>query len=166
MTERENWYAARTSYGREVGIKRRLETLGVEHFIPTERRKDYRGHMKEHPLINNMVFIRATKQKACSLKTEDYLPVNYLFDYAAHAMLTVPDKQMDDFRRVFEAGIREGGLIDTPLSLGEKVRITKGPLKGVEGNVLELQGRLYVVVGLCGCIFARARVPRAYLVKC
>ena len=35
--------------------------------------------------------------------------------------------------------------------------------RGDRLEVLELQGRLYVVVGLCGCIFARARVPRAYL---
>ena len=163
MEGTRNWYAARTSYGQELGIRDRLARGGMEYFIPTEKRKNYRGHMKEHALIHNLVFIRATKQEACLLKTRDGLPVRYLFDYASHSMLTVPDKQMEDFRRVLEESISEGGLVDQPLQLGERVRVTRGALKGVEGNVLELQGRLYVVVGLCGCIFARARVPRAYL---
>jgi len=161
--ETKNWYAARTTYGREVGVRDRLASKGVEHFIPTERRRNYRGQMREHAIINNLVFIRATKQEACQLRTVYGLPLNYLFDYASHSMMTVPDKQMDDFRRVLEAGIEEGGLVDQPLALGERVRVVKGALKGVEGCVLELQGKLYVVVALCACVFARARVPRAYL---
>jgi len=55
--------------------------------------------------------------------------------------------------------------VDQPLSVGERVRVTRGALKGVEGRVLELQGRTYVVVGLINCLYARARVPRAWLEK-
>ena len=53
--------------------------------------------------------------------------------------------------------------MDRPLALGDRVRVTKGPLRGVEGHVLEFQGRLYVVVGLMECLFAKARVPRSWL---
>lgn len=163
--ENKCWYAARVNHGQEVGIKSRLSEMGVEHFIPTEKRRNYRGKMVDHPLINCMVFIYATKADACSLRTDWRLPVNYLFDYVKHTMLSVPDKQMDDFRRVLEASIQEGGLVDRPLSLGEMVRITRGPLKGVEGHVLELQGKLYMVVGLMDVVYARAKVPRAWLEK-
>ena len=158
-----SWYAARTRYGQELGLKARLSAMGVEHFIPVEKVRDSRGKMREKAVINNLVFIRSTKQKACEIKACDRLPLNYIFDYARHTMMQVPDKQMDDFMRVFEAAISEGGLMDVPLSLGERVRVTCGPLKGVEGNVLELHGRLYVVVGLCLLVFARAKVPRAWL---
>ncbi len=161
----QSWFAARTRYGQELGIRDRLERLGVEHFIPSEKRRNYRGKWKEHPLINNLVFIHTDKKTACELKTFEGLPVNYLFDYVEHTMLTVPDKQMEDFKKVLEASLEEGGLVDQPVQIGEKVRITDGPLRGVEGNVLELQGRLYVIVGLCGMVYAKARVPRAWLEK-
>ena len=161
----KSWYAARVSPGQEIGIRNRLSGMGVEHFIPTERRVNYRGKEKEHPVISCLVFIRAGKSEACSLRTDWRMPLNYLFDYTSHTMLTVPDKQMDDFRRVLEAGIREGGLVDRPLSVGDRVRVTRGPLKGVEGNVLELSGKLYVVVGLMSLLYARAKVPRAWLEK-
>ena len=160
-----HWYAARTRFGQEVGVKERLQKLDVECYIPTEKKKNYRGHMKDHPVIPCMVFIKATRAKACALKTEEYLPVNYIFDYVSHTMLTVPDKQMEDFRRVLESSLEEGGLMDQPLALGDRVRVTKGALKDVEGNVLELMGKIYVVVGICGLVYAKAKIPRAWLEK-
>ena len=161
----QSWYAARTRYGQEIGIRDRLAKEGIEYFIPTERKRNYRGKEVEHPLFNNLVFLRTTKKRACELKVYDALPLNYVFDYVHHVMLTVPDKEMEDFRRVLESSIQEGGLVDRPLALGDRVRVTRGPLKGVEGNVLEFQGKLYVVVGLMESIFAKARIPRAWLAK-
>ena len=158
-----NWYAARTCYGQEINVRDRLAAAGVEYFIPTETRRNSRGKNKEHPIIHCLIFIRTTKQEACDLKSLDFLPVKYLFDYVRHTMLTVPDKQMDDFRRVLEASVTEGGLVDQPLALGDRIRVTRGPLRGVEGHVLELSGKLYVVVGICGMAYAKARIPRAWL---
>ena len=48
---------------------------------------------------------------------------------------------------------------------GDPVEVTDGPLRGVEGQVLEEAGRLYVVVGLAGCLFARSLVPKAWLIR-
>ena len=72
-------------------------------------------------------------------------------------------KQMEDFRRVFDFSMDEGGLLETDLAPGEAVRVVRGTLAGVEGNVMEIQGKTYVVVGLPGSVFARARIPRAWL---
>jgi len=66
---------------------------------------------------------------------------------------------------VFEYAIDQGGLVDQPLELGDRVRVTEGALRGVEGYVLELLGKTYVVVGLLGALWARAQVPRAWLEK-
>ena len=160
------WWVARTRHGREIGVKNRLSELGVECFIPTRRRKATRGHgTVEQPLINSLVFLKATRQEALDLIHLKGVQADYLFDCATHQLMVVPEKQMNDFQRVLDASVEEGGLVDAPLQVGEWVRVTRGALKGVEGRVLELQGKLYVVVGLLNCIFARARVPRAWLEK-
>ena len=160
------WFAARTRHGQEIGVRNRLSSLGVEHFIPTETGRSTRGNRKiERPLINSMVFLRTTKNEACALANERALPVKYMFDCATRSMLVVPDKQMEDFRRVLDFSIENGGLEEVPLCLGDKVRVTKGVLAGVEGYVVEFQGKTYVVVSLCDCVFAKALVPRAWLEK-
>lgn len=160
------WFVAKTRHGAELGVRNRLTQLGVESFVPTRTRRSSRGKgMVEEPLLTSFVFLHATKIDALNLVHLYGVKASLVNDCTTHKLMFVSDKCMDDFRRVLEASIEEGGLVDKPLTVGERVRITEGVLKGVEGNVLEIQGRLYVVVGLLNCLFARARVPRAWLEK-
>ena len=166
--ERQNayWYVAKTRHGAELGVRNRLCALGVESFVPTRMRRSARGKgLVEEPLLMNFVFIHTTRSNALDLIHFQGVKADYLFDCATRQLMTVPDKQMEDFQRVLDASLEEGGLMDVPLELGQWVRVVKGPLRGVEGTVLELQGRFYVVVSLMNCLYARARVPRAWLEK-
>ena len=149
------WYAARTRYGQELKIRERLVREGVEHFIPV--RTDGR------PAVTNLVFLKATKVEALELANTGVIPVKYIVDCATRTLLVVPDKQMEDFRRVFDLSLTQGGLVDEGLSLGDRVRVTRGVLKGVEGHVTEFHGRYYVVVSLLDSLFAKARIPRSWL---
>ena len=158
-----SWYAARTRYGQELKVRDRLMREGVEHFIPTVPAD---GPRKEKAAITNLVFLRATKQDALGLANTGVLPVKYIVDCATRTLLVVPDKQMEDFRRVLDLSLEEGGLMDRPLSLGDRVKVVKGPLKGVEGHVAEFKGKYYVVVSLLGSLFARTQVPRSWLALC
>ena len=156
------WWAARTRYGQELKVRDRLRAEGVEHFIPTVPSD---GPRKEKAAVSNLVFLRATKTEALELANTGVIPVKYIVDCATRTLLVVPDKQMEDFRRVLDLSLEEGGLMDCPLSLGDRVKVIKGPLKGVEGHVIEFQGRYYVVVSLLESLFAKARVPRSWLEK-
>lgn len=158
-----SWFVARTHHGSELGVRDRLESFGVEHFIPSRKSRGWRGRMVEKPVINCLIFIRATQAEALDLIHSRGVRADYLFDCTTRRLMVVSDKDMDDFRRVLDLSVDEGGLIDRPLELGELVRVAKGPLQGVEGRILELQGHNYVVVSLLGSLFARASVPRAWL---
>ena len=158
------WFAARTRCGAELTVAGRLEKLGVESFLPTVKHSHTRGRSTyERALIPSLVFLRTTKERACELANREAVPVKYLIDPATRTLMVVPDKQMDDFRRVLDLSTDEGGLIDRPLELGDRVRVVKGVLAGVEGFVLEFRGRTYVVVRLLDSWFAKASVPRAWL---
>ena len=154
------WFAARTRCGQELKVRDRLAAEGVEHFVPTVPSN---GPRKERAAVNGLVFLRATKTEALELANTGVIPVKYIVDCATRTLLVVPDKQLEDFRRVLDLGLEEGGLVNRPLELGDRVRVTKGPLRGVEGHVVEFHGKLYVVVNLLECLFARARVPRSWL---
>ena len=149
------WFAARTRYGQELGIRDRLVRDGVEHFIPTVQvRKSHGKGLRERPAVTNLVFIKATKAEACALANEKGLPVRYIVDCAT---------QMEDFMRVLD--LSTDGPQTEPLALGDRVRVVKGPLKGVEGHVFEFRGRIYVVVELMTCLFAKTQVPKTWLEK-
>ena len=160
------WYAARTRFGQELKVRDRLVREGIEHFVPlAPGGRSERTGRKGKPVIPCLVFLRTSKAEALELANGKRVPLRYIVDCATHTLLVVPDKQMEDFRRVLDLDTAQGGLMDEPLAVGERVRVVQGALRGAEGHVLELLGRTYVVVGLLGCIWAKAQVPRAYLEK-
>ena len=159
------WYVARTRYfHKEIQMRDVLTEMGIENFVPTVKRKRTRGKgMAERAAAPNLVFVRTDRLSALGLITERHLPMEWMQDCATRAMMVVPDKEMEDFRRVFDLSTDRGGLLGQPLHLGDRVRITRGALRGVEGFVLELMGKTYVAVGLAGTVWAKAQVPRAWL---
>lgn len=164
--QQKHWYVGRTRYFRkEIQMRDLLTEMGVENFVPTLKSRRTRGKgMAEKAAAPNLVFVRTDKVSACALITERHLPMEWMQDCATHSMLQVPDKQMEDFQRVFSvATLEEGGILTEAFAPGDAVQVTEGPLRGVEGNIVEDAGKIYVVVGLAGSVFARAMVPKAWL---
>ena len=156
------WYVLRMTHGRELRVRDRLLALGVEHFIPTQKTRGARGRAVEKPLVNCLGFVRASKTDALDLIHFRGVQADYMLDHATHRLMVVPDREMDDFRRVFDLSL-EDVTTERPLSLGESVIVTKGPLTGVHGRVVGEAGKWYVVVELLGMLYASARVPKSWL---
>ena len=169
MDEKLCWFASRTRYGQELSIGRKLAERGVEHFIPTKIttvERNGRRRKVEKPLINNLVFLRATKPVALELANAWGIPLHYIIDRSTSTLLVIPDKQMDDFVRVLGEEEEEvTGLAGQPVAAGDRIRVFRGKLKGVEGQVLEAGNKTYIVVSLCGLLQAKARVPRTAFEK-
>lgn len=168
MEEAERWFASRTRFGQEISIKRKLTDLGIQSFIPTRIASVTRRGKEtdvERPVINNLVFLRSTKSRACSLANEYGIPLHYFIDRVSGSLLIVPDKQMDDFIRVLESS-EKSNLLEQTVAVGDRVKVIKGELRGVEGNVLETdEGKTFIVVSLIGLLQAKARIPREALAK-
>ena len=156
------WYVLRMTHGRELRVRDRLLALGVEHFIPTQKTRGARGRPVEKPLVNCLGFVRATKTDALDLIHFRGVQADYMLDHATHRLMVVPDREMDEFRRVFDLSL-EDVTTERPLALGESVIVTKGPLTGVHGRVVGEAGKWYVVVELLGMLYASARVPKSWL---
>ena len=70
-------------------------------------------------------------------------------------MITVPNKQMEDFIRVsnlpaeelIPLGIREGESLT-----GQRVKVIDGPLVGIEGFIKRIEGNKRVVVTIDGML--------------
>ena len=156
------WYVLRITHGRELRVRDRLLVLGVEHFIPTQKTRGARGRTVEKPLVNCLGFVRATQKDALDLIHFRGVQADYMLDHATHRLMVVPDREMDDFRRVFDLSL-EDITTERPIALGSCVKVIKGPLTGVQGRVLGEAGKWYVAVEILGMLYARARVPKSWL---
>ncbi len=160
------WFVAKTRvFRQELKIRDWALEHGIEVFVPLfqSQHKALKTKETETPVLATYIFLRTTKKTACALVADIGLPMRYLIDSATHRMMVVPDKEMEDFQRVFDLSTSQGGLLDRPVQVGDRVQVTRGTLKGVEGHVVELRGKTYVAVSLAGTIWTKAQVPRAWL---
>ena len=172
------WFALRTTYGREVKAYRYLTSQGLQAFCPTIKRMKLIGgkrHETEESRIPNIFFAYGTFDEVSSF-VYDNINLPYLRFYYSHhrtgsrierTPVIVPDHQMQDLMRVCNADssntIIQAGNIEK-FTTGQLVRITSGPFSGITGRVAKYKGQQRVAVIVEGIVTAcTAYVPSAFL---
>ena len=154
-----------------------LTNLGITNYVASqwEVRTWSNGRKKrvERIVLPARVFIKTTEEER--LRTVVNLPFIYRFvadrarkkdQYSCAPAAIVPDKEMDEFRRML-------GQEDYPVileeshinySAGDKVRVIAGKLAGMEGTVVQTGGdkrRLYIYFSILGNAFVE--IDKNYL---
>ena len=125
-TDKLNWYAAYNRVNQELVIKKKLDELGVENYLPQEER------VRETPLgrkkirvilIHGLIFIRTEKETSFSLLKDHLLNIDYLKDREGRCSLIIPDKQMEDFMFLLDFSPESIELVNKNLKHGDRVRV-------------------------------------------
>ncbi len=144
------WYACYTRARHEKQVEKLLQQRGIDSYLPTLRRerqwKDRRKQV-EFPLFPSYVFGRFTLGQIHDVLTTPGVSTivrtrGYPTPIREHELENV---------RLFAQALERTGLEPAPRPLpreGDRVRVTDGPFRGVEGLVLETRGRKRVLVGL------------------
>ena len=160
----EAWYAMRVTYGRELKIQAAMNGK-FETFIPKCYKTVERFGKRHYELtscISNLLFIYGTRnqieeerQKQAEIKNDKkWHLLNFIMNHE-NKMITVPNKQMEDFIRIsnlpveeiIPLDIREGESLT-----GQRVKVIDGPLVGIEGFIKRIEGNKRVVVTIDGIL--------------
>lgn len=160
----EAWYAMRVTYGRELKIQAAMNGK-FETFIPKCYKTVERFGKRHYELtscISNLLFVYGTKnqieeerQKQAEIKNDKkWHLLNFIMNHE-NKMITVSNKQMEDFIRVsnlpaeelIPLDIREGESLT-----GQRVKVIDGPLVGIEGFIKRIEGNKRVVVTIDGML--------------
>ena len=176
------WFPMRVTYQREMKVKAELDRLGIENFVPmrykvVERQNDGDTELRRVlvPAINNLIFVRSTQERVSELKrTNDVLePLRYMMDRTAsqeHAIMTVADREMENFMRVASRTDDSVMFLDNETVVGKegkRVEIMGGAFEGVTGVIRRVKRCKRVVVEIEGLAsVAIAWVPVTLLKEC
>ena len=137
------WCAVYTRHQHEKSIGEMLQAKGFEVFLPlyesTRRWKD-RQKILSLPLFPCYVFVRGAHERRLPVLTT---PGVHMIISRGERVATVPDEEIEAIRRTVE-----GPFSVEPhpfLRCGERVRVIRGSLEGVEG-VLTRKKNLYRLV--------------------
>lgn len=170
------WFPMRVTYQREIKVKAELDRLGIENFVPmTYKMVDADTDnpcRKLVPAIRNLIFVRSTQERISHLKSSNEMlePLRYMIDNTAeeaHTIMTLPDRQMQNFMRVASKSDDSVMFLDDESVVGKegkRVEIIGGAFEGVTGVIRRVKRCKRVVVEIEGVAsVAIAFVPAGLL---
>ena len=138
FTDRDlNWYAVYTRSRHEKMVNQALQEREIETFLPLQdllsQWKDRRKWVQK-PLFPGYLFVRTHRSDLYQVTVTR--GVSYIVGNGwARSPLPVPDEQVQAIRRMVE---QEYPVMQWPLlRKGTRVRVTAGPLAGVETYIVE-----------------------------
>jgi transcription antitermination factor NusG len=140
------WYAVHTRSRHEKQVDLFLSERGVETFLPLvhtlSRRRDRKKYV-DIPLFPGYLFVFTEKERLL-FDVKYTRGVTRIIGTDLDAPTPIPDKQILDIKSIMETEVR---LDPFPyLKKGRMVRVKSGPLKGLEGILVERKGHYKLVI--------------------
>ena len=139
------WYAVHTRSRHEKQVGLFLSEKGVETFLPLvhtlSRRRDRKKYV-DIPLFPGYLFVFAEKERLYDVKYTR--GVTRIIGTGLGVPTPIPNRQIQDIKSVMETEVQ---LDPFPyLKKGRMVRVKSGPLKGLEGILVERKGHYKLVI--------------------
>ncbi len=133
------WYALRTRSRQEKAAAARLSSVGISNYLPLKselRQWSDRKQEVQVPLFPGYVFVHLDVRSGSRLEA---LKTPGIVGFVGNASgpLPIPEKQIESVRTVVSSGSEFTS--QTPWKEGDRVRVVRGPLAGVEG-ILDRRG--------------------------
>ena len=157
-TDREahpkRWIAALVQSCTERRVGDRLDKLEVENYIPTQTEIHQWSDRKkkiERIVIPMIVFIHTDEMTERRLRMQTY--IRKILSYPGQwKAAVIPDDQIDRLKFMLRHAETSVELLEQNLQVGETVRVARGPLKGLEGEICQLQAGKSLIAIRIDCL--------------
>lgn len=143
--DRTDWLVVYTMSRAEKKIQKELTRREIECFLPLHKViKQWSDRKKklELPLFPNYLFVRPASKESYKVLT---VPGVVKYVKANNELATIREEQIDAIRRMLHGNPE---VTTDEFVTGAKLRVTRGPLQGLEGVVVEKLGRTRIAMTL------------------
>lgn len=143
--DRKNWYALYTKSRTEKKVYREFNFLGIESYLPLRKTlKQWSDRKKkvEEPVLKSYIFVHIEDRYRHRVFEADGV-VNFVHFEGQPAIIR--DKDIKAFQQLIERKI-DFEVTGAHLKKGQKVKITYGDLKDLEGEITEFLGKKQIAL--------------------
>lgn len=142
------WFAVWTRSRQEKSAAAILHSQGIRHYLPLKaeiRQWSDRRQAVEVPLFSGYLFVRIGTAKNSRLQV---LKTPGIVSFVGNQTgpLPIPQQQIEDIRTVLKAGTPYS--IQSMLRVGDRVRVIRGALRGVEGTLVRSHSDSHLLVSI------------------
>lgn len=163
----KSWLAATVRLFHEKKVGERLTAAGIENYLPVQKEyHKWSDRMKqvEKVVIPMVIFVHVTREEQLRVLSQTSV-IRYYSLCGEHRPAVIPDAQMDKFRFMMENSEHEVQITSDRVVVGGKVKVVKGPLCGLEGEVVNVNSDKKVGIYLNSIGYAYIDVPMDSLVQ-
>lgn len=160
-----SWYAVYTAPRAEKKVRERFQQSGIEHYLPVQivtRKWHDRLKKVEQPVLTGYIFVHILPEEAKQVLLT-YGAIAFVREHTRPAL--IPDNQIERLRQMVEQSDEEVEFCASDFPPGTPVRITRGELSGLIGELVETKGKFKVAVRLTGLGCALTTVSSSCLEK-
>jgi transcription antitermination factor NusG len=165
QSDDKHWYALYTAPRAEKKVNERFTEAGIEHYLPLQTvKRKWSDRIKEVivPVVHGYIFVRIQETEFRNM-LNIYGAISFVREFSKPVI--IPDNQIERLRFMCDFSDEPVEFILEDLTKGETVTITKGPLKGLMGELVQIKGKHKVVVRLEKFGYARTTIPLSFLEK-
>ena len=161
------WLVAYVQSCLEKKTAQRLTSMGIECYLPVQNEihqwSDRRKKV-ERLVIPMMIFVHVSPQERPLPLTLQAVS-RYMVLRGESTPAIIPEEQMERFRFMLDYSPEVVEICSTPLAQGDAVKVIKGPLAGLEGELVTLIGKCKVAIrrDMRGC--AHVDMPIGFVEK-
>lgn len=168
MDKTEHWYALYVRMHHEKKTAARLDELKVTNYLPVQevvRQWSDRKKKLSVVVIPMMIFVRTTEHDRLELIRNIPAITGSLMDRSTHRPAIIRDEEMDQFKFMLDFSEQTVHFLDKPLVPGDRVKVIKGPLTGLEGELILIDNKAEIVVRIDQLGAASVEIPGGYVEK-
>jgi transcription antitermination factor NusG len=143
------WYAIWTRSRHEKVASAMLHNLGIQHYLPLKRELRQwsdRKQMVDIPVFSGYLFVRINPLLKDSRLQVLKAPGFVTFVGNQSGPLPIPDQEIEDIRTVLAARVAYSHC--PSLNKGDRVRVVRGALVGVEGTLVADNSTSHLLVSI------------------
>jgi len=163
QSDKFRWYAVYTAPRAEKKVSERFSDAGIEHYLPLQTvKRRWSDRVKEVivPVVNGYIFVHIPSVDFDKV-TKVYGAIAFVREFGQP--VPIPDNQMDNLRLMVECSDEPVEFSIENFERGESITITKGPLEGMSGELIEVKGKHKVLIRLERFGSAVTTVPFSFI---
>lgn len=161
------WLVAHVRLFHEKKCAARLERMNIETYLPVRSELHYWKDRKkkiDRVLTPQMLFVRVNNEEK-NIVLEDSSVIRY-YSFPGSKMATViPDSQMKSFMFFVGNADQDVEFTNDSLKEGDKVRVLRGPLAGLEAEFVRVGVKAKIAVRLRDLGCALMEIPITWVEK-
>ena len=161
----KRWYVAHVRIHHEKKVAEYLGKMGIETFVPVQQEIHQwsdRRKLVETVLLPMMVFVHADPKERMAALTLATVS-RYMVLRGEGKPAVIPDEQMARFRFMLDYSEEAVEMCSERIQPGEQVKVIKGPLTGLTGELITMGGKSKVAVRIHILGAAMVEVPVGFV---